>query len=293
MRHDVTFPILPDLSTLDFSRTTDLQNLTRERIHHLFGGNEDAYIDEFVDAIQDFFAGRQSGYQPMDTPYHDIAHTLQATLCLVELLHNRHIAEATPRLDAGHFKLVLIAELFHDIGYLKLTGDTQGSGAKYTHEHEKRSCNFARAFLEQRDWPSNDIKTIENLIKATGPTANLSRIEFDSEIEHELGKMVCTADYIGQMSDPNYPDKLEALFNEFKESYQYQGIPENEWPFASYEQLLKSTPDFWGIFMQKKLSVECSDLCRYLKHPISGENPYLESIEKNLVEIQKRITRLP
>ncbi|MCP4010623.1 MAG: hypothetical protein GY726_14075, partial [Proteobacteria bacterium] len=290
MRHDVTFPVLPDLSTIDFSRTTDLQNLARERIHHLFGGNEDACIDEFVDATQDFFAGRQSGYQPMDTPYHDITHTLQATLCLVELLHNRHIAEATPRLEAGHFKLALVAELFHDIGYLKLTGDTQGSGAKYTHEHEKRSCNFARAFLEQQDWTSKDIKMIENLINATGPTANLSRMEFGSEIEHELGKMVCTADYIGQMSDPNYPDKLEALFHEFKESYQYQGLLKDEWPFASYEQLLRSTPDFWGIIMHKKLSVECSNLCRYLKHPISGENPYLESIERNLAEIQKRIT---
>ena len=121
----------------------------------------------------------------------------------------------------------------------------------------------------------------------------MSSIEFGSEIEHELGKTACTADYIGQMSDPNYPDKLEVLFNEFKESYQYQGIPENEWPFASYEQLLKSTPDFRGIFVQNKLSAECSDLRRYLKHPISGENPYLESIENNLAEIQKRITRLP
>ncbi len=293
MRHDVTFPVLPDLSTIDFSRTTDLQDLTRERIYHLFGGNEDAHIDEFVEVIQDFFTGLQSGYQPMDTPYHDIRHTLQATLCLVELLHNRHIAEATPRLEAGHFKLALVAELFHDIGYLKLTGDTQGSGAKYTHEHEKRSCNFARAFLEQQDWTSKDIKTIENLINATGPTANLSCIEFGSEIEHELGKMVCTADYIGQMSDPNYPDKLEALFHEFKESYQYQGLLKDEWPIASYEQLLRNTPDFWGILMQKKLSVECSDLRRYLKHPISGENPYQESIERNLAEIQKRITRLP
>ena len=78
-----------------------------------------------------------------------------------------------------------------------------------------------------------------------------------------------------------------------KKAINTRGIPENEWPFTSYEQLLKSTPDFWSIFVQKKLIVECSDLRRYLKHPISGENPYLESIEKNLTEIQKRITRLP
>ena len=259
MRHDVTFPVLPDLSTIDFSRTTDVRNLTRERIHHLFGGNEYTYIDEFMDATRDCFAGRQSGYQSMDTPYHDISHTLQATLCLVALLHNRHIAEATPRLNAGHFKLALVAVLFHDIGFLKLTGDTQGSGAKYTHEHEKRSCNFARSFLEQQDWPSSDIKTIVNLISATGPTAILSRIEFGSEIEHELGKTVCTADYIGQMSDPNCPDKLKVLFNEFKESYQYQGIPENEWPFSSYEQFLNTMTQILNFKTRMKLSAECWD----------------------------------
>ena len=39
-----------------------------------------------------------------------------------------------------------------------------------------------------------------------------------------MGQAVCTADYVGQMSDPKYPDKLEVLFREFEESFRYQEI---------------------------------------------------------------------
>jgi hypothetical protein len=292
MRNNVTFPVLRSLSAIDFTCSSEVRKLTKERCHHLFGSQDDGYIDEYMDATEDLFSGRQPEYQAMDTAYHDITHTLQATLCLVELLHNRHFTDATPRIGAEDFKRALIAVLFHDIGYLKVIGDTQGSGAKYTHLHEQRSCSFARAFLLQRGWSSDDIQFVENLISATGPSADVTRVGFRSQIERILGQTVCTADYIGQMSDPHYPDKLAVLFKEFKESYQYQQIPESEWPFTSYEDLLQSTPGFWGTFVQHKLTVECGGLWKHLEHPVSGENSYMESIERNLATIEQRIARL-
>jgi hypothetical protein len=292
MRNEVTFPVLPDLSVIDFNCTSEVLNLTRERCSHLFGPQNNGYLDEYMDAIDDLFAGRHPEYQAIDTAYHDITHTLQATLCLVEILHNRHVIEATPRISAEDFKRAVIAVLFHDIGYLKTTGDTQGSGAKYTHLHEQRSCDFTRAFLLQRGWPQDGVQCIENLISATGPSANVARIEFRSEIEHILGQTVCTADYIGQMSDPHYPDKLAVLFGEFRESYEYQQIPQSEWPFASCEALLRGTPGFWRTFVQHKLTVECADIYKHLEHPLSGENPYMEAIEGNLATIEQRIVSL-
>ena len=292
MPNNVPYPLLPELSAIDFSRASDVRNLTRERWHHLYGLQDDGFIDQYMGATEDLFAGRQPEYQAIDTAYHDITHTLQATLCLVELLHNRHIAEATPRISAEDFKRALIAVLFHDIGYLKTTSDTEGSGAKYTHLHEQRSCSFARAFLLQRGWPADDIQFVENLISATGPSADVTRVGFCSETERVLGQAVCTADYIGQMSDPDYPNKLSVLFGEFKESYQYQQIPEAEWPFESYEALLQSTPNFWGTFVQHKLAVECAGISKYLEHPVTGKNPYTESIGRNLATIEQRIARL-
>ena len=288
----IGFPVLPELSAIDFSSTTDVRTLIIERLHHLSGPLDDDYIGEYMDAIEDLFAGRHPGYQAMDTAYHDITHTLQATLCLVELLHLRHFSEATPRLDADDFRRALIAVLFHDIGYLKTAGDTQGSGAKYTHLHEQRSCDFARTFLAQRGWTSEDISFVEHLISCTGPRADIAHIEFHSEIERILGQAVCTADYIGQMSDPQYPFRLNTLFKEFVESYQYQQIPQEEWPFTSYEALLRSTPAFWDTFVQHKLDVECAGLWTHLEHPVTGKNPYLESIEQNLATIRGQIAAL-
>lgn len=292
MRNEVNFPILPDLSVIDFTCVSDVCDLAQERRRYLFGPRSDGFIDEYMEAIDDLFAGRHPQYQAIDTDYHDIRHTLQATLCLTELLMNRQLTGVVPRISADDFRRALIAVLFHDIGYLKKTGDSEGSGAKYTHLHEQRSCDFMREFLSERSWPEDDLQCIENLISATGPSADVTQIGFRSEIERVLGQTVCTADYIGQMSDPHYPDKLEILFNEFRESYQYQQLPPSEWPFASYEALLRGTPGFWGTFVQHKLTVQCANIWQHLKHPFTGENPYMESIERNLATIDQRIADL-
>jgi len=292
MRDTVNFPVLPELSLIDFSDTTDVRSLASERHQYLYGEPDDGYIRRYMDAIEDLFAGRHPEFQPMDTAYHDITHTLQATLCLVELICHRSCSDAAPRIGAQDFRRALVAALFHDIGYLKTVDDTEGTGAKFTHVHEQRSCTLARDFLEQHGWNDDDIRFVENLISATGPRADLAQIEFRSEVERTLGQFVCTADYVGQMSDPRYPDKLEVLFSEFAESYRYQGIPPAEWPFADYAALLRSTPDFWTKFVQHKMDVECAGQWKYLEHPVTGDNPYLEAIERNLATIRRRIDRL-
>ena len=292
MRDSVEFPVLPDLSEIDFTRTADVRALTRERFRHLFGSLDDDFIDVYMDAVEDLFTGRFPEYQAMDTAYHDITHTLQASLCLVELIHHRHLTRTRPHITADDFRRTLVAVLFHDIGYLKKAGDTEGSGAKYTHLHEQRSCEFARAFLEQREWPDDDIRFVENLIGSTGPRVDVSQIPFRSQTERMLGQAVCTADYLGQMSDPHYPDRLGILFDEFAESYRYQKMARDDWPFSSYEALLRSTPDFWNLFVRHKLDVECAGVWRHLEHPVTGENPYMEWVERNLATIRGRIAAL-
>jgi len=44
--------------------------------------------------------------------------------------------------------------------------------------------------------------------------------------------------------------------------------------------------------VQHKLTVECAGLSKYLEHPLTGENPYEESIERNLAVIEQRIAEL-
>ncbi|MCB1488202.1 MAG: hypothetical protein KDJ88_12190, partial [Bauldia sp.] len=153
MRDAVEYVALPDLSQIDFSCSAEIRRLVKERHEGIFGTRDNGYVDEYVDTVEDLFDGRFPQYQAMDTAYHDITHTLQATLCLAELLYRRHEDNALPAIDADDFRQAIVAALFHDIGFLKEAGDLDGSGAKYTHLHEDRSCHFARALLEKRGWP--------------------------------------------------------------------------------------------------------------------------------------------
>ena len=148
----IKYPALPDLSEVDFSSADVIRGLVRGRHDRMFGPGGDGYMDEFMDTVARLFSGDYPGYQAMDTAYHDITHTLQATLCLVELIFQRHETNVRPRIGPDDFRCALVAVLFHDIGFLKEAGDLEGTGAKYTHLHEQRSCDFARAFLERRGW---------------------------------------------------------------------------------------------------------------------------------------------
>lgn len=292
MRDTVELLRLPALSEIDFSATGDVRRLIKARHDHLYGGRCDGHIDEFMDAVEKLFDGFYPEYQAMDMAYHDITHTLQAALCLVELIYRRHEDNASPYITAHDFRRALVAILFHDIGFLKKSGDLMGTGAKYTHLHEERSCQFARVFLKRRGWSDDNIQFVENLISSTGPRVDITQIAFRSEVERLLGQVVCTADYIGQISDPRYPDRLEPLFAEFVESYRYQGIACDAWPFKSYEALLRGTPAFWNEFVLPKLNHECAGLWRYLEHPVTGDNTYIASVERNLATIRERIATL-
>ena len=63
----IGFPVLPELSAIDFTSASDVRTLTRERFHHLFGPLDEDYIDEYMDAIEDLFTGRYPEYQAIDT----------------------------------------------------------------------------------------------------------------------------------------------------------------------------------------------------------------------------------
>ena len=76
-----------------------------------------------VDAM---FAGRYLDYQPIDTPYHDLEHTLQVTWCLAQILAGRHQVSIEPRLNERQFELAIAAALLHDTGYLKMRADLEG-----------------------------------------------------------------------------------------------------------------------------------------------------------------------
>src|SRR5690606_25233788 len=158
---------------------------------------------------------------------------------------NRQQLKTEPKLSSQDFETGFVAMLMHDVGYLKKKDDPVGTGAKFTVIHEQRSCHMTADYLRGIKWPTERINSVKRLIKCTGPRANIPAIRFRGLLESIMGKAVCTADYIGQMSDPRYLAKLPELYMEFQESDDYQQIPEAKRIFKSVEQLVEGTPNFW------------------------------------------------
>src|SRR5882672_10325448 len=129
------------------------------------------------------FAGEYRDYQAVDARYHDFEHTLQGTLCMTRLLRGRHFAAAEPILTQRIVELGLLAILLHDTGYLKKRDDTEGTGAKYTVVHVRRSAEFAAALLGEKGFSASEIQAVQHMIQCTGVDAALSIIAFQSDIE--------------------------------------------------------------------------------------------------------------
>lgn len=248
----------------------------------------------FEDVVR-LFDGRHPDYSPVDLRYHDLEHTLQATVCLTQLLQGRHGAAVEPRLQPRQFELAIASALLHDAGYLKLRSDTAGTGAKYTFCHVLRSCAFAGSYLPTLGANDFEVEAILGAINCTGPTKQVSRLRFREPIDRIIGCALATADYLGQMAAADYPDELEILFSEFKESDDFVHLPPERRAFQSAAQLIELTPMFWKEIVLPKLETDFQAVYRFLARPYpNGRNPYLDAVENNIRIIKARVpTREP
>jgi hypothetical protein len=160
-----------------------------------------------------------------DALYHNVEHTMLVTLVGYDILKGRRLLKETNADDYAH---VLVACLFHDIGYVRgiLNGDsddgyvidTKGnktelgrgsSDAALMPYHVDRS----KLFVMHRYAKSKllDATRVANAIESTRfpPSAHDSG--------NEEGMLVRAADLIGQLGDPHYLRKANALYYEFEE----------------------------------------------------------------------------
>jgi len=254
----------------------------------LFPDGDRQFMPRIFGWAVEIFAGRYADYQAVDAHYHDFEHTLQGTLCLARLLRGRGLAEAQPPLTERMFGLGLLAILLHDTGYLKKRGDTEGTGAKYTITHVRRSTDFAAELLRRERFPAADIQAVQNMIECTGLNADLRAIPFQSEEEKLTGFALGTADLLGQMAAVDYVEKLPILFSEFAEALRFSRATNHFIArFASAAELIEDTPNFWKEFVRKKIDHEFGALYRYLDDPYpDGPNYYLERIAANMERIK-------
>lgn len=246
-------------------------------------------IEQVLDGVTAAFRGDWPDYLPIDMRYHDLGHTLEASVCVTDLATGLARSGDEPEFDRRAGELTVIAALLHDSGFLKKTGDEAGTGAKYTLVHERRSCDFARAFLPRLSVAPDDITDICAAISCTGPRNRISAQTFRDATARRIACLLVTADYVAQMAAPDYPDKLDHLFAEFTEAFDHNAVPAEQRPYTSPEELKRRTPDFWVKFVRPMLDTEADGVHRYLT--VTGQtNPYLQAVEDNLAEVRRRLT---
>lgn len=245
-------------------------------------------LDRLFADVTGMFHGTYPGYQGGDMRYHNFEHTLQATVCLVHILQGRSRCADKPVLTPRDWELAVMSVLLHDSGYLKKSDDLAGTGAKYTLVHERRSCEFTREYLPRMGVTASEIEDICAAIICTGPRSRISQISFHRDEARLMAFILVTADYLAQMSAADYLDKLPHLYREFVECFDFEQVPEAKRPYHSLREMLEKTPGFWQNYVRPLLDFEAGGVHRYLT--TAGQpNPYLQAVETNIVEIQRRL----
>jgi hypothetical protein len=160
-----------------------------------------------------------------DALYHNVEHTTLVTVCGYDILKGRRLLRETNADDYAH---VLVACLFHDIGYVRgiLNGD---SADGYILDAKGNKTELSRGSSDAALMPYHvdrsklfvmDRFAKSKLLNATRVAHAIEFTRFPvstNDIGNEEGMMVRAANLIGQLGDPHYLRKANALYYEFEE----------------------------------------------------------------------------
>jgi len=173
-------------------------------------------VEKAFALVSDLYTGRYPGYQACNTEYHDFCHVLEVFCSTARLLDGRNLTHG-PYAPADE-SLLLIAALLHDTGYIQTIEDDEGTGAKYTATHVRRSADFAVAQASAFGLSSVQAEKAARLIIGTDMALKWENIVYLDEEERELAAVLAAADLLGQMGDRAYLEKLLFLYYEYREA---------------------------------------------------------------------------
>jgi hypothetical protein len=245
-------------------------------------------------AFSDFdalFAGRIPGYAGVDTVYHDRQHTLDVTLAMARLLAGyERQTETLWQLTGERAVLGVILALFHDVGYLRRSSDhAQANGAEFTRSHVSRGAEFLTHYLPQLGLDTWS-PVAAQIIHFTGYERPFHQIVTTDARDLRLGHLLGTADMIAQLADRCYLEKCrDRLYPEFVLGgvalSAGGGGPEVK--YASGLDLLRQTPGFVANTRATRLDRDFGRAYRYLEILFDGQNPYIESIDRNMEYLEQ------
>ncbi len=252
-------------------------------------GSASVLLDDILTDITALYQGQWDSHQSCQTGYHNLNHALDVTLLTARMIGgwNRLNDPDHPKIGTDLFLAAIASALFHDSGYIKEKGDAEGTGGKYSFNHEERSMALARSYLTRKKWPPRSIELVPAIISLTRFNVPL-QFEglFQSEAEEVIGRMMATADLVAQMADVNYMDHIKDLYAELKEAYDFESaatLEEGGYKvFSSAQEMIDGTLDFYDNFVIPRLE-QLGHMDQYLVEFFSeGRNPYMENITANL-----------
>ena len=221
-----------------------------------------------------------------DALYHNVEHTMLVTLAGHDILRGRALHA---RMSAEDYAHVIIACLAHDIGYVRglfkdddadgfvvdaagqrVTLPRGSSDAALMPHHVDRSKLYVMNRLEGEPL---DKKRIADAIEGT-------RFPPQPGQEHgEEASILRAADFIGQLGDPNYLRKANALYHEFEEV----GI-NRQLGYESPADIVNRYPQFYWNSVAPYIQTEI----RYLNMTPNGRQ-WIASLYGNVFRAERGI----
>ena len=206
-----------------------------------------------------------------DALYHNYEHTLQVTMVGRDILHGMMVHQ---RIEPEDYSNLIVACLLHDIGYVRgvLSGDTE---TEFVIDAEGTKIELPRgasdAALSAYHVDRSKLFVFERLEKSTNvdparvaAAIEMTRFPVPEDREEACGlepRLVQAADFIGQLGDPLYSRKANALYWEFEE-------------IGTNRQLGYSSPadivEKYPAFFWDSVSMHLEDGIKYLNMTASG-----------------------
>jgi hypothetical protein len=224
-----------------------------------------------------------------DALYHNVEHTMLVTLAGYDIMKGRALLVPT---DAHDFANLILACLFHDIGYVRGILDGDGPDgyvidAKGNKTHLARGSSDAALMpfhvdrsklyvMERIGKSSQGLVDAERIARAIECTRSRSPQEQDKD-DDEDGVLMRAADMIGQLGDPQYLRKANALYLEFEEVGMNRQLG-----YKSPADLRDQYPQFYW----NRISGHIQTAIRYLNVTSAGRQ-WIASLYSNVFRIER------
>jgi len=222
-----------------------------------------------------------------DALYHNVEHTMLVTLVGRDILKGRALLAPTSAEDWAH---LLVACLFHDIGYVRgiLRADDQsGCVVDDTGRKIKLPRGASDAALQPYHVDRSKLFVLDRVkildAERVARAIEVTRMEPmappEGENIDEEASLLRAADLIGQLGDPHYLRKANALYHEFEETGTNRQLS-----YTSPADVVEKYPQFYWNTVSPRIQTAI----RYLNVTLDGRQ-WIANLYSNVFRAERNV----